>query len=692
MKKLGGIFLSILAFFGSTLNVFADAVEEVVEEKTQTIDKKDYESLKNEVEKKVYNLNQKDDGYIYDYEISITEEKDEVIISETKKVTSEKKFASKEDAQKYYDEYKLEDSWKKGELSIISESKDIEINGNEITMTCKEATCTEEIAALEAGLKENERLEVISKNTEKTGVDKKTVVYSVDGKEQLLNYEDALKIYATLSPAIDGYTIIGKEIVLVKDAIIDTKTFKDIVGKNEFETYEEAKAAADKFLANDDYEDKVAVVVAVYDESEKTTKTDEKGPFLSEELAWTALIADATAELEKAIEEGKISVKGKIEEIKKALEDAAKTGKLGLATMELDGKIIYYSIPEQHIDESSKDVKDVFKTKEEAEAALELAKKIAEEAASKIEGATVTFENVEITKNDTAVLDEKAKIPFLLNRYQIIPDALTNALGYHSVKNDQTKTIVIWTESDLEENVQTALEKSLKEENEGYTVKFIKGFNNAETINGIGTFTFTKEHVVETIPGVCAPYLPSFLCKDTTIEYDDYYIAFANEEDGNKIAYGVIKTGETYTLSYTLHTVIETWTYDKTTINYGFDYIVEGGGATITRSLHQVQSVLAKDLYKYTMTHQTISSDVEYLYIAQFDVYKEEIKTNATVAYKITREKAATGSTGPVEDNQEQTPEVVLPPNTGAKVNFYFEGALLISILVAAISLKKLCK
>ena len=52
MKKIGGIFLAVLTFFASTLNVFAQAIEEVVEEKTQTINKEDYESLKNEVEKK----------------------------------------------------------------------------------------------------------------------------------------------------------------------------------------------------------------------------------------------------------------------------------------------------------------------------------------------------------------------------------------------------------------------------------------------------------------------------------------------------------------------------------------------------------------------------------------------------------------------------------------------------------------
>ena len=106
MKKLGGLILSLLAFFGSTINVFADALDEVVEEKTQTINKEDYESLKDEVEKKVFEFNKKDDGYVYDYEISITEEKEEVVIAETKKVTSEKKFTNAEDAKKYYDEYK----------------------------------------------------------------------------------------------------------------------------------------------------------------------------------------------------------------------------------------------------------------------------------------------------------------------------------------------------------------------------------------------------------------------------------------------------------------------------------------------------------------------------------------------------------------------------------------------------------
>ena len=66
--------------------------------------------------------------------------------------------------KKYYDEYQLEDSWKKGELSIISNNEDVVVNGDQITITCKEETCTEEIAALENALNEYQDLEVVSKN------------------------------------------------------------------------------------------------------------------------------------------------------------------------------------------------------------------------------------------------------------------------------------------------------------------------------------------------------------------------------------------------------------------------------------------------------------------------------------------------------------------------------------------------
>ena len=68
MKKLSGIFLAVLTFFSSTLNVFADTIE-VFEEKTETINKEDYESYKDQVEKKVFDLNEADDEYVYDYEI-----------------------------------------------------------------------------------------------------------------------------------------------------------------------------------------------------------------------------------------------------------------------------------------------------------------------------------------------------------------------------------------------------------------------------------------------------------------------------------------------------------------------------------------------------------------------------------------------------------------------------------------------
>jgi hypothetical protein len=669
MKKIGGLFLALLAFFGSTLNVFADAVEEVVEEKTQTIDKKDYESLKDEVEKKVFDLNKKEDGYVYDFEISITEEKEEVVISETKKVTSEQKFTSSEDAKKYYDEYQLEDSWKKGELSIISNNEDVVVNGDQITITCKEETCTEEIAALENALNEYQDLEVVSKNTTSKN-DIKKVVYAIDGKEQELYVEDALKLLGTLSPEYEGYTLIKNEMVLVKEATIDVKTFEELMGNKKFETYDEAKAAADKFLESEEYKNQVAVVVAVYDDSETTKNTTNSLPFISEELAWTALIADATAELEKAIEEGKVSVEGKIAEIKKALEDAAKTGKLNLTTMELDGRIVYYSIPEKKVDESSKDVSNVYNTKEEAEKALELAKTLAEKAAENIPGATVKFENVEIVKNDTAVLDEGQENRGYRGNYSINqPDK------YYSIKNGNS--IVIWTENELDETTKEALTKSLKEENASVEVTFLSGFGQSKTVSGIGTVSTTVTQ--------------SFLGPVKSLKITD-------QEAGVKVYFGDIKTGETWTLSYTIHTVIETWSYEKTEINYGFDYIVDGIGEVHTRSLFQVQSILAGKIYNHTMAYRVNNTETYTSYVAQFDVYKEELKTNATVAYKITREKAATGTTGPSTD--EETPEVetkpeedvVLPPNTGVEVNFFLEGALLISILVAAVSLKKLCK
>ena len=84
--------------------------------------------------------------------------------------------------------------------------------------------------------------------------------------------------------------------------------------------------------------------------------------------------------------------------------------------------------------------------------------------------------------------------------------------------------------------------------------------------------------------------------------------------------------------------------------------------------------------YRVNTTESYIS------YIASFDVYKEETRTNATVSYKITKEKAATGTVIPDEE------ETITPPNTGAEVSFAFQGLVLIALLVSALSLKKQCK
>ena len=695
MKKIGGIFLAVLTFFASTLNVFAQAIEEVVEEKTQTINKEDYESLKEEVEKKVFDLNEQDDEYVYDYEISILEEKEEVTITETKKVTSEQKFTSESEAKKYYDEYELEDSWKQGELTITSNNEDIVVNGDEITMTCQEATCQEEIAALEAALNEYQELEVTSKKTNATN-DKKTIVYQVDGKTQELHVEDALRIIATLNPEVEGYTLIRNEMVLVKEAMVDVKTFEDIVGTKKYETYAEAKEAADKFLANEEYKNKVAVIVAVYDKSENKKETKTFKPFFKEETAWTALIADATLELEKAIEEGKIGTEEQLKQLKAAFEEAAKTGKLSLTTMELDGKIIYYSLPEKKVEETSLPISLPFLTEELAQAALEAAQKSAEEANAKLDGTTTTIENATIVKNDGAALQEILEVDSLST---ILPD-----VGYYTIKNGNT--VVVWTSNALEEDVQKTLETSIKASNKDAIVKFVSGYNKEEEAPGVGKFTFKKEKKSYTT--TCPSFIPSYLCRPTTVEYDDYSVEFENESEDNIYAYGIIVPGVTYTLSYTLKAVTETWSFDKNIVTLGFDYYVDGAAEVHTRSLFQVQSILAGKIYDHTMAYRVNTTNTYTSYVASFDIYKEEVKTKATVAYKITKEKAATGGTGPSEEdnNNQQQPEqspvipeednegtgTVLPPNTGVQVNFFMEGALLISILVAAASLKKLCK
>ncbi len=659
MKKISGIFLALLTFFSSTLNVFADTIE-VIEEKTQTINKEDYESLKEQVEKKVFDLNESDDEYIYDYEISITEEKDETIITETKKVTSEQKFTSEEDAKKFYDEYELEDSWKQGELSITSKQEDVVVNGDKITITCQDAACADEIAALEAALNEYQELEVISKNTTSKD-DKKTIVYTVNGKEQELHYEDALKLVATLNPDVEGYTLVKNEYILVKKGSVDTKTFKELVGTDKYETYAEAKAAADKFLENDDYEDKVAVIVAVYDETEKETIKNESIGFLDEETALAAALAQATIELEQAIADGKLTIETTIEETKKALEKAYETGKLGLTGLELDGKIVYYTLPELRQKNTTEIINQTFYSKTGADLAVAALERLAEE----LEGTGVSIQDITLTETntETTTLTTGVEVPGYKGTYGLIP----SSDGYYSL--EKGNSIVIWTVNALSAQEKEEISNSLKENNDKIKkVHFVTGYNEEQKIEGIGKFTFNKETVK----------LP-FIGETST------YTITVNGE-GTTVKTGLITTGKKYELSYKTVTTTELWYYDRTEIKYGFDYTVQGGGVTITRDLFKVQSILAGKIYDHTMAYRVNTTDTYTSYVASFDVYKEETKTNATVAYKITKEKAATGNVNP--DNGDQ----ITPPNTGAEVNFLLPSVLMIGILAAIVSLKKLCK
>lgn len=663
MKKLSGIFLAVLTFFSSTLNVFADTIE-VFEEKTETINKEDYESYKDQVEKKVFDLNEADDEYVYDYEINITEEKDEVIITDTKKVTSEKKFTSEEDAKKYYEEYELEDSWKQGELTISSNQENVVVNGDTITITCKDADCTEEISSIEAALNEYQELEVVSKNTTSKN-DQKIIVYSINGKEQEMHYEDALKLIATLNPKLDGYTLVKNEYVLVKKGSVDAKTFKELVGKDTYETYAEAKAAVDQFLANEDYEDKVAVIVAVYDDSEKETIKKESIGFLNEELAWAAAIAQATAELEQAIANGEIELAKTLEEAKAALEKAYETGKLGLTGMELDGKIVYYSLPELRVKESSETYTQTFQTKTAAElakAALELINETSEETGISIEDITLTE-----TGESTTILSEA--VPALkigkeqgYEKYQLIPASNV----YYSLAKGNS--LVIWTETALTAQQKEEITNYVKEQDDKIKkVHFVTGYNGEEKIEGIGKFEFKKEQ--KTIFG--RPYTS--------------YTLFVNGE-GTAVAQGLITNGTTYELSYKQVAKTELWYYDRTEVRFGFDYTVQGGGAEVTRDLFKVQSILAGKIYTHTMAYRVNTKDTYTSYVASFDIYKEATKTNATVEYKITREKAATGNvSGPENEGQ------ITPPNTGAESNLFLSLGLL-ALLAGAISLKKLCK
>ena len=684
MKKISGIFLALLTFFSSTLNVFADTVE-VIEEKTQTINKEDYESLKEEVEKKVFELNEQDDEYVYDYEISITEEKDEVVIEETKKVTSEQKFTSEEEAKKFYEEYELEDSWKQGELTITSKQEDVVVNGDTITIKCQEATCASEIAALEEALNEFEELDVLSKNTT-SEKDIKTIEYKVNDKVQELNYEDALKLVLTLNPEVEGYKLVKNEYVLVKKGSIEAKTFKDIMGKDTYETYAEAKAAADKFLNDKNYEDKVAVVVALYDESEKEITKKESIGFLNEELAWTAAIAQATAELEQAIANGEIELAKTLEETKAALEKAYETGKLGLTGMELDGKIVFYSLPELRVKETAETYTQTFYTKTAAELAkeaLELINETSEETGISIEDIALT-ETAEEATNIKSLLSLRK----LLGKYTFAPNLKDIGISgfegyeiYYSITSDNK--MVIWTAEALTAKEKEEITKSTKESNENITsITFITGYNTDNSIEGLGNVTFKKEE--KSIFGR---------------KYYDYTIAMDNEPADMVINAGIITTGKTYELSYKQVASTELWYYDRTEVKYGFDYTVQGGGATVTRDLFKVQSILSGNIYDYTMAYRVNNTQSYTSYIASFDIYKEATKTNATVEYKITREKAATGTVDPEEDNTNQdvvvTPEEeteqITPPNTGAESNLFISLGLL-ALLAGVVSLKKMCK
>ena len=657
MKKVSGILLALLTFFSSTLNVFADAVE-VYEEKTQTINKEDYESLKQEVEQKVYNLNESDDEYVYDYEITITKEEDEVVVTDTKKVTSEKKFTSEAEAKKFYEEYQLEDSWKQGELTITSSEESVVVKGDTITVTCSEASCADKIAEIEATLNEYEDLEVISKETTSKD-DQKTIVYEVGGKAAELTYEDAVKLVLTLNPQVDGYKLVKNEYVLVKKGSVDAKTFKELVGKDTYETYEEAKAASAKFLKDERYEEKVAVIVAIYDDSEKETNKTTLPGQLTEELAYTIALADAKAELEKAIEEGKITIEGTIEEAKKALENAYKTGKLQLNGIELDGRVVYYSLPEKRTVRDVKELSQTFFTKtgaELAKSALEATQEALKEQGISIEDITITETNEEAYN----VID-LGKQTAIRGSYIIVP----SESGFYSIRKGDK--IVIWTPSALSSEQKEEISKSMKENDETIvSVQFVTGYNEELTIDGIGSFTFKKTE--KNIFG------------RPVISY-----SLEVKGEGTEVRAGTITKGKVYKLSYKTVATTELWYVDKTEIKYGFDYTVQGGGVKVTRDLFNVQSILAGKIYNHTMAYRVNNTQSYTSYVASFDIYKEETITNATVSYKITREKAATGNVDP--DGGEQ----ITPPNTGAESNLFISLSLL-ALLAGVISLKKLCK
>ena len=662
MKKISGIFLTVLTFFSSTLNVFAEAIE-VYEEKTQTINKADYDDLKTEVENKVFELNQKDDEYVYDYEISIVSEEDEIVITDTKKITSETKFTSEEEARKFYEEYELEDSWKQGELAITSNEESITINGDTITITCEEETCSKEIATLESALNEYEELEIKSKSTTSKN-DKKVIVYSIDGVEQEVPYEEAIKLVATLNPKVEGYKLVKNEFLLVKCGSIETKKFKEIMGEDTYETYEEAKSAADKFLSNTQYKDKVAVIVAVYDETEKTTNKTTLPGATSKEAAYAIALADIQKELINAINNGKITIEGTVEQTKKALEEAYKTGKLQLNGMKLDGRVIYYSLPEYRVNTETKKVTQEFYTETAAQLAKAAIERLAAELenAEAVDGVSSSITNITLTESgNTTSIGQGATVRGNRGTYTLIP----TDNNYYSLRKGNK--MVIWTKSALDETKKTDISNTLKEQDETLTeVLFITGYNIENNIEGIGTFKFVEES--KTLLG-------------QTIK--SYKIVVTTDTKCLTVKTGMITSGKKYILSYNKVTKTELWYVDKTEVKYGFDYKVQGGGVKVTPNLYKVQSILVGKIYTHTMAYRVNTIRAYTSYKASFDIYKEELQTKAKVTYKITREKAPTGST----DGEEIT-----PPNTKAEVSFLLDGALLMSILVAVVSLKKLCK
>ncbi len=210
--------------------------------------------------------------YRYSYDMNINKVTDEEKTN-IENIKVEDNFNSYDDALAYYNNIVVQLPFVKGGYKISTLDIPVVTTEESGSIECNSLDCSNEIEQLNKKLSDNQQLNYSIVPVQVEGTEKEYVVYKVNDEVVLFNtMEEANEFANTYVPTLNGYSFVVNTINPISVTNKVNKTYKDLIGNNVFDTYDEAVSKLNEFNANYDVTSKK--IISIRDESKDIIDSD----------------------------------------------------------------------------------------------------------------------------------------------------------------------------------------------------------------------------------------------------------------------------------------------------------------------------------------------------------------------------------------------------------------------------------